>query len=141
MKPLVQREVIAPNTLPTPFGVWSPAVLSGPGRLLFLSGLTARRPDGTVIGEGDISAQTEQVCENMGAACLAAGGSLADIASVTVYVCDIASFASVHAVRARYFPTDPPASAMVEVSRLVDPRCLIEISAIAVLPNQLQESS
>ena len=52
---------------------------------------------------------------------------------VTVFVCDIGKFSEIHAVRREYFPSDPPASTMVEVSGLVDKEALIEINAIAVL--------
>ena len=133
----MSREVIAPAGQPPPFGVWSPAIAVPAGRLLFVSGLTARLPDGSVTGLGDVAAQTRQVCANLDAVLRAAGGTLSDVASVTVYVVDIAGFDRIHAVRREYFPTDPPASAMVEVSRLVDPRCLIEISAIAVLVQEV----
>lgn len=127
------RTVICPDALAEPFGVWSPAVVAQPGPLLFVSGLTARTADGTVVGEGDIAAQTRQVCENLSATLRAAGGTLADVAAVCVYVVDVEQFDAIHRVRREFFPADPPASTMVEVSRLVDPRCLIEISATAVL--------
>jgi enamine deaminase RidA (YjgF/YER057c/UK114 family) len=64
----------------------------------------------------------------------ACGGDLKDIVSVTVFVRDITQFSAIHEVRREYFPVDPPASTMVEVSRLVDERSLIEINAVAVLP-------
>lgn len=128
------RTVISPKALPTPFGVWSPAILSEGGRrTLFISGLTARDPAGAVVGEGDYRAQTRQVCENLKAAVEAVDGSLKDIVSVTVYACDVEQFAAIHEVRREYFPSQPPASTMVQISRLVDKRCLIEINAIAVL--------
>jgi len=86
------------------------------------------------VGEGDIAAQTRQVCQNLDATLRAAGGTLADVVSVCVYALDVEQFDAIHRARRAFFPTEPPASTMVEVSRLVDPRCLIEISATAVLP-------
>lgn len=128
------REVIKPKALPIAFGVWSPAILSsGSRRTLYVSGLTARDPAGNVVGEGDYRAQTRQVCENLKATLEAVGGSLKDIVSVTVYACDVEQFAAIHEVRRGYFPEDPPASTMVQISRLVDKRCLIEINAVAEL--------
>jgi hypothetical protein len=59
------------------------------GRLVFISGMTARRPDGSIAGIGDIEAQTRQVCENLKAAIEAAGGTLDDICRLDVYVRDI----------------------------------------------------
>ena len=64
----------------------------------------------------------------------AAGGTLADIVRVDVFVCDIEQFDAIHQVRRRYFPDKAPASTMVQVSRMVDNRSLIEINAIGVLP-------
>jgi len=128
------RKVIAPSTLATPQGAWSPAILSEGGRrTLYISGLVARDPSGEVVGVGDYHAQTKQVCENLKSAVEAAGGTLADIVSVTVFVCDVEQFQTIHEVRRQYFPKDPPASSMVQITRLVDKRCLIEINAIAVL--------
>ena len=57
-----------------------------------------------------------------------------DIVSVTVFVLNVDHFSEIHEVRRQYFPSEPPASTMVEVSRLVDERMLIEINAIAALP-------
>src|SRR5690606_30505858 len=120
--------------LSKPRGVWSTAVVSRPGRLVFVSGLLAKDQNGELVGLGDIAAQTEQVLKNLKASMEAAGGTLADVVRVDVYVRDIKKFAEIHAVRRRYFPENPPTSTMVEVSSLTDERCLIEITAIAVIP-------
>lgn len=108
-------------------------VTQAQGRLLFISGMTARALDGSVAGIGDIEQQTRQVCENLKATCEAAGGSLADICRVDVYVRNIEHFEAIHKVRREYFQEPLPASTMVEVSKMVSPEYLIEISAIAVL--------
>jgi 2-iminobutanoate/2-iminopropanoate deaminase len=128
-----KKTPIAPPTMAKPAGVWSPAIVSEPGRLLFISGMTARDGSGKIVGEGDYRAQTRQVCENLKTAVEAADGTLADIVQVNVFVLDIEQFDAIHAVRREYFPTEPPASTMVQVQRLVDKRMLIEINAIAVL--------
>lgn len=128
------KHVIVPKLLPTPFGVWSPAILcEGASKTLFVSGLTARDATGAIVGEGDYALQTRQVCENLKAAVEAAGGTLSDIVSVTVFTIDIEQFDVIHRIRREYFPQEPPASTMVQVTRLVDKRCLIEINAIAVM--------
>ena len=128
------KQVIVPSALPKPFGVWSPAILcSGSRRTLYISGLTSRDASGAVVGEGDYAAQTRQICENLKATVEAAGGSLSDLVSVTVFVVDIEQFDAIHRVRREYFPKEPPASTMVQVSRLVEKKCLIEINAIAVI--------
>ncbi|MCK2244671.1 MULTISPECIES: RidA family protein [unclassified Crossiella] len=102
-------------------------------RLVFLSGMTARNAEGGITGVGDITAQTHQVCRNLRAAVEAAGGTLADIARVDVYVRDMADFDAVHAVRRQYFTEQAPASTMVEVSGFVRAEYLIEINAIAAI--------
>lgn len=103
------------------------------GRLVFISGMTARNADGGVTGVGDITAQTHQVCQNLRAAVEAAGGTLADIARVDVYVLEMAHFEAIHAVRRQYFTEGAPASTMVQVSGFVKSDYLIEINAIAVV--------
>lgn len=130
------KQQIVSEKLRTPPGQFSHATtIEARGRLLFISGMTARRPDGSITGVGDIEAQTRQVCENLKAAAEAAGGSLADICRVDVYVRNVEHFETIHKVRREYFKPPLPASTMVEVSKLVSPEYLIEISAIAVIPD------
>ncbi|WP_051034210.1 RidA family protein [Streptomyces sp. SS] len=107
------------------------------GRLVFLSGMTARNKDGGVTGVGDITAQTHQVCQNLRAAVEAGGGTLDDIARVDVYVRNMEDFDAIHAVRRLYFTGDAPASTMVEVSKFVNKDYLIEINAIAVIDDSV----
>lgn len=126
-------QVVSP-LLAVPNGHFAQATtaLAG-GRLVFISGMTARNASGGVTGVGDVTAQTEQVCENLKAAVEAAGGALDDIARVDAYVRNMEDFDAIHAVRKRYFPNGAPASTMVEVSKFVNKDYLIEISAIAVV--------
>jgi len=117
-----------------PSGHFSQAIeVEAKGRLVFISGMTARRADGTIAGIGDIEAQTRQVCENLRAAVEAAGGNMDDICRVDVYVRNMEHFDSIHKVRREYFGSPPPASTMVEVSKFTSPDYLIEISAIALI--------
>lgn len=121
--------------LHSPKGVFSQATtIEATGRLVFVSGMTALRPDGSISGVGDVKEQTRQVCENVQAAVREAGGTLDDVCRVDVYVRNIEDFAAIHEVRAQYFHEPLPASTMVEVSKLAHPDYLIEISAIAVIP-------
>ena len=102
-------------------------------RLVFISGLTSKRVDGTIEGIGDIEAQTRQVCENLKAAVEEAGGTLDDICRVDVYVRNMEHFDTIHKVRREYFKEPLPSSTMVEVTKMTSPEFLIEISAIAVV--------
>ncbi|MFG1908286.1 RidA family protein [Kribbella sp. NPDC048928] len=125
---------VSTDALRSPNGVFSQATtIEATGRLVFVSGMTARRPDGSIAGVGDVREQTRQVLENVKAAVEAAGGTLADVCRVDVYVRNMEDFAKIHEVRAQYFTEPLPASTMVEVSKLANPDYLIEISAIAVV--------
>jgi reactive intermediate/imine deaminase len=130
------KQQITTDRLAVPNGHFSQATtIEATGKLVFISGMTARTRDGGIAGVGDIEVQTRQVCDNLQAAVEAAGGSLDDIVRVDVYVRNIEHFSIIHKVRQEYFKAPVPASTMVEVSKMVFPDYLIEISAIAVLPN------
>lgn len=130
------KQQITSDKLAKPNGHFSQATtVEAKGKLVFISGMTARRADGSIAGIGDVEAQTRQVCDNLKAAAEAAGGSLDDVVRVDVYVRNIEHFTTIHKVRQEYFKAPVPASTMVEVSKMVSPDYLIEISAIAVLPN------
>ena len=62
------------------------------------------------------------------------GGTMDDIAKVTVFVTDVADIAAIHAVRSEFFSKPYPASTLVQVAQLIDPDWLIEIDAVAVIP-------
>lgn len=128
------RTQISTSDIRTPSGHFAQAIaVEATGRFVFISGMTARKSDGSIAGIGDIEAQTRQVCENLKAAVEAANGTLDDICRVDVYVRNIEHFDQIHKVRREYFPSSPPASTMVEVTKMVSPDYLIEINAIAVL--------
>jgi enamine deaminase RidA (YjgF/YER057c/UK114 family) len=128
-----KREVTS-DSIRKPIGVFSQAtVIEARGRFVFVSGMTARRPDGSIAGIGDIAAQTRQVCENIKAAVEGAGGKLDDVCRVDVYVRNMEHFEIIHNVRREYFKPPLPASTMVEVTKMVSPDYLIEINAIAVI--------
>ncbi len=130
----VEKQHLFPEGLSKPTGVWTTVTTAKPGKLVFVSGLTAKNPEGAVVGVGDVRTQTRQVCENLKAAMKSAGGDLKDIMSVTVFIKDMSHFPIIHEVRRLYFSSEPPASTMVEVSGFTHPDMLIEINAIGVLP-------
>ena len=128
------KQQITSSKLRQPSGHFSQAIVTeARGRLVFLSGMTSRRADGSIAGIGDIEAQTRQVCENLKAAVEEAGGTLDDIVRVDVYVRNMEHFDAIHKVRREYFKAPAPASTMVEICKMTSPEYLIEINAIAVL--------
>jgi enamine deaminase RidA (YjgF/YER057c/UK114 family) len=131
---MAKAEISSPK-LRKPSGVFSHAtVVEAAGKLVFISGMTARKADGSIAGVGDIMQQTRQVCENIKAAVEAAGGTLDHVCRVDVYVRNMEHFEAIHKVRAEYFKPPLPASTMVEVTKMTSPDYLIEINAIAVIP-------
>jgi 2-iminobutanoate/2-iminopropanoate deaminase len=128
------KKLLQTDQLSTPSGHFSQGVIvPAGGRMVFVSGMTARDIDGRVVGVGDIDKQTRQVCENLSRAMSAAGGTLNDIVRVDVFVRNIEHFDAVHRVRREYFNAPAPASTMLEVSKMVSPDMLIEINAIGVV--------
>src|SRR6266849_752219 len=129
------KRQIQSDKIRQPSGHFSQAMaIEAKGKLVFISGMTSRRADGTIAGVGDIEAQTHQVCENLKSAVEAAGGTMDDICRVDVYVRNMEHFDKIHRVRREYFKARPPASTMIEVTKMTSPDYLIEINAIAVIP-------
>ncbi|HEY6822577.1 MAG TPA: RidA family protein [Burkholderiales bacterium] len=130
----MKKQQVSSDRIRQPSGHFSQAIaIEAKGKLVFLSGMTARRPDGTIAGIGDIEAQTRQVCENLKSAIEAAGGTLDDICRVDVYVRNMEHFDTIHKVRREYFKPPAPASTMVEIAKMTSPEYLIEINAIALV--------
>jgi enamine deaminase RidA (YjgF/YER057c/UK114 family) len=128
------KKQIVSAKLRVPSGHFSHATMADArGRLVFISGMTARCADGSIAGIGDIEAQTRQVCENIKAAVEEAGGRMEDICRVDVFVRNMEHFDLIHKVRRDYFKPPAPASTMVEVCKMTSPDYLIEINAIAVV--------
>ena len=102
--------------------------------LLFLSGQVGMDPQGRIVG-GDAGSQTRQAIENLRVMLVANGATLDDVVRVTVYVTDMRHFEEVAAPRLKAFPANGPSSTIVEVRALAIPGLLVEIDAVAVLPD------
>jgi enamine deaminase RidA (YjgF/YER057c/UK114 family) len=132
------KEFLSPKTLiaPGPAG-YSHIAKVNSGTIVYLSGQVPSDASGKLIGEGDFEAQVEQVFANLKLAVEAAGGTMADIVKLNIYLVaevDQASVPKLRAIRDRYVnAARPPASTLVVVSRLAQPGWLIEIEAIAAL--------
>jgi 2-iminobutanoate/2-iminopropanoate deaminase len=129
-----KRSSIRTAHAPAAIGPYSQAVVVPVGhqRMVFCSGQIALDPEtGTVI-EGDVAAQTRQVLDNLGAVLSAAGASFANVVKTTIFLADMADFATVNAIYGERFPAEPPARSTVAAAGL--PRNVrVEIDAIAVL--------
>jgi 2-iminobutanoate/2-iminopropanoate deaminase len=129
------RSQISNPSLPAPMrrGAYSSGVEAPSGRTIYVSGQVSLDAEGNVVGEGDVRLQTETVLEHVKTVVEEAGGGMEDIVKVTVFITDMGLYDEIHEVRRRYFEEPFPASSMVEVSALIDPRLLIEIEAVAVV--------
>ena len=126
------RRFLSPDTLPPPFG-YSHVVDAPAGRVVYVSGQVPLDAAGELVGEGDFAAQVRQVFENLTAALAAADASWDDVVKLNYFVRDVGEVASLRAIRDEYVNTErPPASTLVEVSRLFRDEVLVEIEAVAV---------
>ena len=132
----MSKEIFSPATLPPPVG-YSHIAKVNKGTLIYLAGQVSSDASGKLVGEGNFEAQAEQVFRNVKIAVEAAGGAMADIVKMNIYLVAEVSQDEVpkmRAVRDRYVNKEkPPASTLVVVSRLARPDWLLEIEAIAAL--------
>jgi 2-iminobutanoate/2-iminopropanoate deaminase len=121
-------EVIATKRAPAAIGPYSQAIRAG--GLLFVSGQIPLDPVTGQIVAGDVAAQAERVLKNLEGILATGGCAFGDVVRTTIYLVDLAHFAVVNEVYARFFGAPYPARVTVQVSAL--PRgSLIEIDAIA----------
>jgi enamine deaminase RidA (YjgF/YER057c/UK114 family) len=103
---------------------------------IYISGQVALDAAGSVVGPGDLAAQTAKVMENLQTALAAAGATFDDVVKITTFVVDYQPEHRpiIGEVRGRYLPpAQPPASTLVGVQALALPEFLIEIEAVAVV--------
>ncbi|MCB1960141.1 MAG: RidA family protein [Rhodocyclaceae bacterium] len=125
----MSKEIVATAHAPAAIGTYSQAVRAG--NTVYLSGQIGLDPASMTMVEG-FEAQTVRVFENLRAVAMAAGGTLADAVKLTIYLTDLANFAQVNEIMARYFDQPYPARAAVGVKEL--PKgALVEADAILVL--------
>lgn len=106
------------------------------GNLLFISGMVSVDSNGKVMHRGDVAAQTRKIFENMKLLLETAGAGFKDVLKVTLFLRNIEDRAKVNPVRQEFFGSARPASTLVEINKLIDPDLLIEIEAVAGIPEK-----
>ena len=124
-------DVIHSAGAPAAVGPYSQAVRSG--GFLFTSGQIPLDPATGRLVEGSIEVQTRRVLENLRAVLEAGGASFSDVVKTTIYLTNLADFATVNGIYASYFPSAPPARSTVQVAAL-PLGAAIEIDLVARAP-------
>jgi enamine deaminase RidA (YjgF/YER057c/UK114 family) len=140
MEGAVMREhtLVAAPELGEPVG-YAHAVVAAPGRLVHLGGQTALSPDGTVVGT-TLPEQFDRAASNVVIALRAAGGEPQDIVSMQIFVTDPGDYKrrlpELGRIWRRHFGRRYPAAGLFGVTRLFDDEALVELMAVAVVPQE-----
>jgi reactive intermediate/imine deaminase len=123
------KQPVHTDRAPAAIGTYSQAVRAG--ETVYLSGQIPLDPETMELVGGGVDAQIRQVFDNLAAVAEAAGGGLADVVKITVYLTDLGNFARVNEIMAQYFDEPYPARAAIGVAGL--PKCaVVEMDAILV---------
>ena len=126
-----RSRVSSPQVAEPAPGLWSNAIRVGD--VLHVSGMVSRANDGVTIQGANEYEQAKVIFAKIRHLVEAAGGTMGDVAKVTIYVTDISHNTEVWRARKEAFTGDFPASTLVEVSALAKPEILVEIEAVAYI--------
>ena len=129
---MADRRIVSTDQAPAAIGPYSQAVVHGD--VVYTAGQIALDPStGAMVGDGEVVAETEQVMANLGAVLTAAGSGFEHALRCDVYLADMADYAAVNEVYARFFSESKPARLAVQAAML--PKgARVEIAVIAAVP-------
>jgi 2-iminobutanoate/2-iminopropanoate deaminase len=128
----MNKEIISTSKAPQAIGPYSQAIRVG--RFVYTAGQIAIDPETSQIVEGDVSAQAEQVMQNLQAVLEAAGTSLDNVVKTTIFLRYMKDFSAVNEVYGKFFAAGKPARSTVAVSAL-PLKALLEIEVVALVPD------
>ncbi len=130
MEKRMSRQIIQTDKAPQAIGTYSQAVRVD--NTVYLSGQIPLVPESMELVEGDMNAQIRRVFDNLAAVAEAAGGSLADLVKLNVFLTDLANFPQVNEIMAEYFQQPYPARAAIGVAALPKDAA-VEMDAVLML--------
>ncbi len=125
-----ERTIVATDGAPAAIGPYSQAIVAN--GLVFTAGQIPLDPETMKLVEGDISAQTERVLQNLAAVLAEAGSSFDQVVKTTCFLADLNDFAAFNAVYGRYLTHNPPARSTVQVAKL-PMGALVEVECVALV--------
>ena len=129
------KKIVQPPDLPVRETHSQVVTVSG-GTLVFVAGMTSRsEKDAKPAHPGDMRAQLRQVCENIGRALRSVGADFKDVVKTTTFTTDVDEYHRVADERFTFFTRELPTSALIGVKRLSHPDLMVEIEAMAVIPD------
>ncbi len=132
----MDKKYLNPDTLLKPRGYTHIVTISGPAKLIFISGQVAVDKEGKLVGPGDLKTQIRQAASNLKAALAAAGATSADIVKTNTYIVNYkqSDYSAMREARGELFPEgEPPASTLVGVTSLAVDGLMVEMEAIAAV--------
>lgn len=129
----MEKQVINTSHAPAAIGPYSQAIRLG--NLVFTAGQVALDPATGQLVEGDVAAQTERVMQNLQAVLAGAGCGFENVVKTTVFLQDMADFATMNGVYGRFFPQNPPARSTVQAAGLPK-NAKVEIEVVAFVAEQ-----
>jgi 2-iminobutanoate/2-iminopropanoate deaminase len=126
-----ERTIVATDGAPAAIGPYSQAIVTN--GLIFTAGQIPLDPETMKLVEGDITAQSERVLQNLGAVLAGAGSSFDLVVKTTCFLADLDDFAAFNAVYGRFLGNNPPARSTVQVAKL-PMGALVEVECVALAP-------